>query len=426
MGLPEHQAEGVRRDGTACMEQAARTDWHAAIGHDVREAPAETLHAVEVGGAWACPAHWTGGARDRAVLEADEALGGAGAPADRGGTGGAGGGSVGRRRTLDVPGEGPALGGAGRQQAGVAPVGLAERTVKGGEGLHRDQDVGSSGSPGRAGLCEATARHAGVEVGVVRELSSPGGQDTQAPREVGADATCGGGEARAGERRGGAQGVVGEAVRRAEQGAEGRGDGKGAEQGRPGTRSLQVVLKPLLACMLLPRGTGPVATGMLDAGVRATPVALREAGARGPAVARVDGAADLAVCEGQRGGARQGCWRTSGAASAAGRHGRSPGLRAWRRSEAAACPVWVRGRETSVVARWGGPKERWRSRGCTPAARRWGAEAGRRGGRATPVVVLPARGVAVRKAPWTRLRRLGDAARGLGGCSRPVAGKRQG
>jgi len=373
VGLHEHQAEGVRRDGTACMEQAARTDCHAAIGHDVLEDPAEKLHAVEVGGAWACPAHCTGGARDRAVLEADEAWVGDGDPEDRGGKGGAGGVSVGRRLTLDVPGEGPALGGDVRQQAGVAPVCFAELTVKGGEGFHRDKDVGSRGSPGRAVLCEATARHTGVEVGVVRELSSPGVQDTQEPREVGADATVGCGEARAGESRGGEQGVVREAVRRAEQGAEGLGDGKGAEQGRPGKRSLQVVLKPLLACMLLTRGTVPVATGMMDAVVRATPVALREAVARVLAVALVDGAEDLAVCEGQRGGALQVCWRTSGAAIAEGRHGRSPCLRAGRRSEASSCPVGVRGRETSVVARWGGPKERWRSRGCTPAARRWGA-----------------------------------------------------
>jgi hypothetical protein len=183
-----------------------------------------------------------------------------------------------------------------------------------------------------------------VEVGVVRELSSPGVQDTQEPREVGADATVGCGEARAGERRGGEQGVVREAVRRAEKGAEGLGDGKGEEQGRPGKRSLQVVLKPLLACMLLARGTVPVATGMMDAVVRATTVALREAVARVPAVALVEGAEDLAVCEGQRGVALQVCWRTSGAEIAEGRHGRSPCLRAWRRSEASACPVWVRGR----------------------------------------------------------------------------------
>ena len=64
---------------------------------------------------------------------------------------------------------------------------------------------------------------------------------------------------------------------------------------RPGKLSLQVVLKPLLACMLLALGTGPVATGMMDAVVLATTLALREAVAIGPAVALLDGAADLAV-----------------------------------------------------------------------------------------------------------------------------------
>ena len=49
--MHDHQAEGVRRDGTAGMEQAAMTDVHEAIGQDVLEEPAEKLHGVEVGGA---------------------------------------------------------------------------------------------------------------------------------------------------------------------------------------------------------------------------------------------------------------------------------------------------------------------------------------------------------------------------------------
>src|SRR2546428_5106617 len=160
------------------MVKVAMTYSHTDIENKVLENPAEQIHAVDVGGAWACPAHCTGGARDRAVLEADEAWVGDGDPEDRGGKGGAGGVSVGRRLTLDVPGEGPALGGDVRQQAGVAPVCFAERTVKGGEGFHRDKAAGSSGSPGRAVLCESTARHAGVEVGGGRGVSSPGVEDT--------------------------------------------------------------------------------------------------------------------------------------------------------------------------------------------------------------------------------------------------------
>lgn len=128
------------------------TALHDTIGHDVLEQPAEQLHAVEVGGAGACTAPLTGGDRDRAVLEADEAWVGDGDPDDRGGTGGEGGVSVGLRLTLDVPGAGPDLRGEVRQQAGVAPVVFAERTVNGGEGLHRDTAVRASGSPGRAVL----------------------------------------------------------------------------------------------------------------------------------------------------------------------------------------------------------------------------------------------------------------------------------
>jgi hypothetical protein len=46
---------------------------------------------------------------------------------------------------------------------------------------------------------------------------------------------------------------------------------------RPGKRLGQVVLAPQLGYILLPRGTGAVTTGMLDAVVVATALALREA-----------------------------------------------------------------------------------------------------------------------------------------------------
>ena len=44
---------------------------------------------------------------------------------------------------------------------------------------------------------------------------------------------------------------------------------------------------------------------------------------------------------------------------------------------------------------------------------------------ATPVLVIPARCLALRKAPWTLERLIGEAAIGLCVCSRPVAGKSQ-
>jgi|SoiMetStandDraft_2_1073263.scaffolds.fasta_scaffold02074_6 hypothetical protein len=44
---------------------------------------------------------------------------------------------------------------------------------------------------------------------------------------------------------------------------------------------------------------------------------------------------------------------------------------------------------------------------------------------ATPILLIPARCLAVRKAPWTLVRRMGEAAVGLCWWSRPVAGKSQ-
>ena len=102
---------------------------------------------------------------------------------DRGGEGGAGGGAVVRGLTVDIPGEGPALGGDGLQQTGVAHGVFEERAGEGGEGFDRDQRVGAGGPPGRAVRGEATAGHDGVEVRVVRELPAPGVQDPGAPRE---------------------------------------------------------------------------------------------------------------------------------------------------------------------------------------------------------------------------------------------------
>ncbi len=53
--------------------------------------------------------------------------------------------------------------------------------------------------------------------------------------------------------------------------------------------------------------------------------------------------------------------------------------------------------------------------GVPPASSPWVASEGRRVGMATPLVVIPARCVALRKAPWTLERRMGEAAVGLWG-----------
>ena len=110
--LHDQQAEGVGRDGTTGMEKAEVADFHTALGSDVLEEPAEKLHDVEVGSAWACTAHFPVGEGDRALCEADKTLVGDSDLEDIGGEGGEGGAAMVIRLTVDVPGDGPALGGS--------------------------------------------------------------------------------------------------------------------------------------------------------------------------------------------------------------------------------------------------------------------------------------------------------------------------
>ena len=95
---------------------------------------------------------------------------------------------------------------------------------------------------------------------------------------------------------------------RADEGSERLRDGEGEEEVRPGQLFVQVVLEPLLGFMLLTLGTVAVATGMMDAVVPPTVLALREAVAVVSALAVLDGADDLAVGEGQMGVALQVFW----------------------------------------------------------------------------------------------------------------------
>jgi len=329
--LPEQQADGLERAGTTGMETAAMPDWHNARGPDMLEASAAQRDGVERGRPGAGTAPWTGGERNRAVLEAHDAAVGEGDPEARGGKGGEGGMAVVVGLTVDVPGAGPDRRLALLQQPSVAPVCPQERPGDGGEGLHGDTAGGSGGVPGWAVLRQSTARDDGVPVGGGLELPAPGVQDTGETREVGADATRVLGEACAGCRRSVDQGVGREALRRAEAGAACRRDGAGEEAVRPGPRVCQVVLEPLRGCLRLALGTVAVATGMLDAVWGATTCARREAMAVMAAAAVWDGAADLTVRGGEVGRALQGCWRPGGAEVAAGRHGRSPCSRALRR-----------------------------------------------------------------------------------------------
>jgi hypothetical protein len=167
---------------------------------------------------------------------------------------------------------------------------------------------------------------------MVLELSPPGRQDAGETREVGPDAAlvCGQPLERHGRRL--QHGLVREALMRADAGAERLRDREGAEEVRPGKLCVQVVLEPLLGCMMLTLWAVAVATGMIDAVLSPTAWALREAVAVVSALALLDGADDLVVRGGEVGRTLQVLWGKGAEDVAEGRHGRSPCLRALRRS----------------------------------------------------------------------------------------------
>ena len=148
-------------------------------------------------------------------------------------------------------------------------------------------------------------------------------QDTGKTREISPEEALVLGEPFEGRGRRLKQGLVRGALMRADAGAERLRDGKGAEEVRPGQLLLEVVCEPLRGFLLLALGTVAVATGMLDAVVLATTVALREAVAVVATSALLDGADALAVGEGQMGGALQGLGRKGGEDVAEGGHDRS-------------------------------------------------------------------------------------------------------
>ena len=293
--LQDQQADGVERESTAGMQQAAVADLPQAIGQAMLEESAEKLESVEMGRAWAGTARLTGGEGDGTVREAHDAAVGNGHCEARGGEGVQGGVGVWMGLAVDVPRDGPDLLVNLLSQTGVAHVVLKASAGERGEGVHRDKDVGSRGSPGRAVLCEATARHDGVDVGMVLERSSPGRQDTGETRAVGADEPFVFGEPCEGERRGVEHGLGGEALMGADAGAQGLRDSEGEEDVRPRELCVRVVVEPLLGCMRLALGTVAVATGMIDAVVPPTAWALREAMSIMSALAVVEGTEDLAV-----------------------------------------------------------------------------------------------------------------------------------
>jgi hypothetical protein len=173
--------------------------FHQAIGPDMLEESAQKLAGVERRRTEAGPAPCTGGARNRAGLAADAAARGEGAPEALRGKGGAGGVAVRMGLTVDVPGEGPPVGGDGLPQAGVAPLGFADGTGEGGEGFDGAKDVGSGGLPGRAGRCEAPTGPKGRDGRVGLQVPAPRMQDPRETREGCPDEPLGFGEPVAGE-----------------------------------------------------------------------------------------------------------------------------------------------------------------------------------------------------------------------------------
>jgi hypothetical protein len=157
-------------------------------------------------------------------------------------------------------------------------------------------------------------------------------QDAGEPREGGPEAPLIGGEPFEGERRGMEHGVVREALMRADEGSERLRHGEGEEEVRPGPRLFEVGFKPLLGFRLLTLGAVAVAPGMMDAVVFPTAGALREAVSVVAALTVLDGAEDLAGREGEGGVTLKGFWRKGGADITEGGHGRSPCMRALRRS----------------------------------------------------------------------------------------------
>jgi hypothetical protein len=194
------------------MEKAEVADFLQAIRQDMLKKPAEKRHAVEVGSAEAGTTDFPVGEGDRAVREADETVVGDGDFEDRGGKGGDGGVAVVSGLTMDIPGDGPDLRVDLLQQASVAHVVFEEGTGDGGQGFDGNKEVGAGGPPGHAVRCEAPTGHTVMDVRVVLELPTPGVQDTGEPRQVGPNETRVSGEPFEGERRGGEQGIVCEAL----------------------------------------------------------------------------------------------------------------------------------------------------------------------------------------------------------------------
>jgi hypothetical protein len=140
-----------------------------------------------------------------------------------------------------------------------------------------------------------------MDVGVVLKLPTPGMEEAGKTRQVRAEKALLLSEPCESRGRSLEQSGVGEALRRADAGAEGLRDGESAEDVRSGELCCKWGMSPLRCCVMLPLRAGPIAAGMVDAVLPATALARRETGSGMSAAAGLDGAEGLVVGRGQRG-----------------------------------------------------------------------------------------------------------------------------
>jgi hypothetical protein len=170
------------------VQKANVTHVPEAIGQDRLEEPAETLHAVEVGGAEAGPAQLTIGAGADAGVARDKTTVGDGDPADLGGEVLGGRVAVWLRLPVDVPGGVPDLWVDVLQPSSCGDRLCVHGVVDGCEGRHRDTAVGPGGAPRVTGFGETATWDEGRNRRVILELAAPGMQDPGTPRESGPNA----------------------------------------------------------------------------------------------------------------------------------------------------------------------------------------------------------------------------------------------
>ena len=135
------------------MEKAEVADFLKALGQDMLEEPADKFEDVKASGAEAGTAHFPIGEHDRAVLEAHDAAVGDGDLEDVGGEVGEGGVAVVVGLTVDIPGDGPDLGGDLLQQTAVAHLFSEQVAVDGESAL-----TGSKKWAGRAQVVRSLER----------------------------------------------------------------------------------------------------------------------------------------------------------------------------------------------------------------------------------------------------------------------------